>query len=94
MIEVPKEKLTWGKGVEFISNYNSAKGSERSFCCKCGGPLPNLDGDFYWVPAGILDTPYQARIKAHIYVGSKLQWEEIGGGAPQYSENIAEKKIN
>lgn len=90
MIVVPSETFTWTKGVESIAVYKPEKGSERPFCFKCGGPLPKRDGEVYWVPAGILDSDYKATVKAHIFVGSKLDWEEIGGNAPQYHENITQ----
>lgn len=88
MIVVPRNTLTWIKGLDSISTYKSENGGGRSFCGNCGGPLPNEDGDVYWVPAGILNGDYKATVKAHIYVGSKLPWEEIGGSAPQYEENV------
>lgn len=88
MIVVPKETFTWVQGTDLISAYKSENGRTRSFCSNCGTSLPDQDGDLVWVPAGILDTQYSASVKAHIYVGSKLPWEEIGGDAPQYEEDI------
>lgn len=88
MIVIPSEAFTWVKGAESISIYQTQNGFMNSFCQSCGCSLPNRDGKVYWVPAGILDSEYSASIKAHIYVGSKLGWEDIGGNAPQYNENI------
>lgn len=88
MIVVEEKSFSWVSGDELIAFYQADNGSSRSFCRNCGGSLPNRDGAVYWVPAGILDTEYSATVKAHIYVGSKLDWEVIGGGAPQYEEDI------
>ena len=88
MIVVPKETFNWVQETESITTYKSEDGLARSFCSNCGGSLPNQDGDVYWVPAGTINTEYSASVKAHIYVGSKLHWEEIGGDAPQYDEDI------
>ncbi len=88
MIVVPKGDFTWVRGTELISTYKSESGRARSFCSTCRGSLPDQDGDVYWVLAGILNTKYCASVKAHIYVGSKLEWEEIGGDAPQYDGDI------
>ncbi len=88
MIVVPVGIFTWIHGTELIKKYTTRSGSARSFCQNCGGSLPGRDGKVYWVPAGMLDSDYNASVKAHIYVGSKLPWDDIAGSAPQYDENI------
>lgn len=88
MITVDKNKFSWIEGQDFVKVYKGNSGSQRSFCQNCGTSLPVLDGEKYWVPAGVLNGEYEARVKAHIYVGSKTSWDEIGGDAPQYQENI------
>jgi hypothetical protein len=89
MIVIPEDKFHWISGAEKISLYKFASGRERSFCKVCGGTVPRKDSaQRYWVPAGILNSEFSATVKAHIYVGSKLSWECIGGSAPQYHEDI------
>lgn len=90
MILVPTNKFKWLSGVELIAKYKTSVTSVRAFCSVCGCTLPVESGENYWVPAGVLDGEYKAFVKAHIYVGSKLNWEEIGGDAPQFFENITD----
>ncbi|GAB5482661.1 MAG: hypothetical protein Pars92KO_24180 [Parasphingorhabdus sp.] len=46
------------------------------------------------MPAGLLDNdPGQRGYAAHIFVGSKADWEEITDEAPQFSEGFGSARI-
>lgn len=83
---VAKEQLVWQAGEESLSHFSLPDGWSTAFCTTCGSPAPKLhpSGGAWWVPAGLLDQPTGLRVAGHIFVGSKADWEEIGGTAPQY----------
>lgn len=40
----------------------------------------------YWIPAGLLDDSSSSVVAAHLFVGSKASWDEIGDSGEQYTE--------
>ena len=87
MIVVPDNEIIWVSGENQVNTFRSQDKPTRAFCRNCGAAVPKLDNKGnVWVPAGTLDGQFKASVKAHIFVGSKLEWEVIGGSAPQYAE--------
>jgi len=84
---VEKAKFRWLGGQKLVRRYESAPGSFRAFCQKCGslapGQAPYLDT--ISVPAGPLDGDPGVRPKLHVFTASKAPWWEISDDLPQYS---------
>ena len=57
------------------------------FCRRCGTTLCGTHkGQVHGVTLGSIDGDPGVRIGAHIFVGSKAAWDQIGGEAPQLLE--------
>ena len=81
-------QLTWISGEELVQTY-AVEGTRhsRSFCRQCGTPLPQiLGGDRLKLPAGSLDTPAGARPLAHIFTGSRADWDDHLEDVPSFAE--------
>ncbi len=73
---------------ETLAWYRSSQAAERGFCRQCGSNLfwRAFDSGTLSIMAGTLDPPTGLRIGRHIFVGSKSDFYEIGGAAPQHHE--------
>lgn len=72
-----------------MRSYRTEAGVHRLFCGTCGssiiGKRENMP-EIIRVRIGTLDTPVEAKVFAHIFVGSKAQWYEICDDAPKYED--------
>jgi len=79
------------KGENSLRSYRNDAGVHRIFCANCGSPIigkRESAPEIVRVRIGTLDTPVHAKVSAHIFVGSKAEWDEILDDAPQYEERI------
>ena len=79
------------KGQESLRDYRNNAGVHRVFCGTCGSPIigkRESAPETVRVRIGTLDTPVNAKVHAHIFVGSKAEWYEILDGMPQYEERL------
>jgi hypothetical protein len=79
-------------GGDAIAKYESSPGVRLAFCRHCGSSLfSERDSmpDVLRLRLGTLDTAVGAKVSAHIFVGSKADWDEILDDAPQYAERPA-----
>jgi hypothetical protein len=77
------------KGEEDLRTYRTEAGVHRMFCGKCGSPIITKREsmpDTVRLRIGTLNTPIDAKVSAHIFVGSKAEWDDIHDAAPQYHE--------
>jgi hypothetical protein len=77
------------KGQESLRGYRNNAGVYRMFCGTCGSQLfgkRESAPETVRVRIGTLDTPVDAKVSAHIFVGSKAEWDEIHDDVPQYEE--------
>lgn len=83
-----REQFQWIKGLDFISSFKLPSGYRSDFCKHCGSTVPHLmeNGQQYWVPAGLLDESPRSVVSAHLFVGSKASWDEIGDSGEQFIE--------
>ena len=75
-------------GQASFKSYKADTGLKRYFCAECGSPIMSVRDslpDVIRVRLGTLDTPGPAP-GAHIYVGSKAEWDVIRDGLPQHLE--------
>lgn len=74
-----KAELTWLKGEEKAKVFClPSTRHAKSFCSNCGSALPNYDTKLCTlvVPAGCLDSKVSIVPNAHIFVGSRAEWEQ------------------
>ena len=77
----------WTSGADGVRSYATSETGKRRFCGRCGSIVPNLDasGESVGIPLGSLEGPgLDVKLLAHIFVGSKASWGEIGDALPQF----------
>jgi RimJ/RimL family protein N-acetyltransferase len=79
-------------GADLIASYDAPilrapPAYRRSFCRRCGSPVPNPDpgADWFEVPAGGLDGDPGLRPDKHIFVELNPPWFEIADTLPRLS---------
>ena len=85
---VPSANFKFITGGDLIDVYESSPGTRRAFCRVCGSRAPSEsgDGEFYFVPVGLLDDDPGVKPALHMFVGSKAPWWEITDNLPQFEE--------
>jgi hypothetical protein len=85
---VSGDQFKWLSGEELVRTFARPSGYGVAFCAVCGSPAPdpNRSRTRYSIPAGLLDDDPPLRVAQHIFVGSKAQWDTVGGDAPQFDE--------
>jgi hypothetical protein len=81
----------WVSGENEIQLYKTSSGYRSVFCKTCGSrlPDPNPEETTFWIPAGLLNTSeIDAKVSAHIFVGSKASWYVIGDDGIQHLEHF------
>lgn len=90
---VDAEVFTFRSGEELLTAYESEPGNYKYFCSRCGSPVMNKnDAKPQWVRIrlGTIEDPIAERPGAHIFVGSKANWEQICDDLPQYEAYVME----
>ncbi len=84
----PLTGLRWIQGEDAIVSYASTAHSHRSFCRHCGSVAPNLmpEAGIAACPAGNLMGDFSVDSQAHIFVGSKAEWEILTDSLPRFDE--------
>lgn len=80
-------------GGDALKWYASSDHAERGFCGVCGSSLlwRPRDGSRMSVLAGTLDPPTGLTISAHIFVGSKSDYDEIADNVPHYEGSAGDQ---
>lgn len=80
-------------GEENLSIFESSTGNWRKFCSTCGCHLfmtvdDFLDEIYVWVASldGGAHPGHPADKEVHIFVGSKVPWEQVADGLPQFDQ--------
>ncbi len=74
-------------GEHELTTYSSDHVQSKYFCNHCGSPIISRrtdQPDTVRVRLGTIDSDITERPEAHIFVGSKANWEEISGRLPQF----------
>ena len=86
VVVFPNEAFKLLRGAENITQWSKPDADWQSWFCKtCGSALPgkNDDANMY-APAGLItEGGENLKVAQHFFVGSKAEWEDIGGDAPQ-----------
>jgi hypothetical protein len=80
-------KLIWLAGENQVTTYHlPSTRHTKSFCKVCGSALPRLPAGATTlvVPAGSLESPVTIRPNAHIFVGSRADWDRELETVPTY----------
>ena len=76
-------------GKDALAGFKSSPDLVRHFCRNCGSPIysqrPSTP-ELVRLRIGTLDTTISTRPSAHIYVGSKAEWDAIHDDLPQHAE--------
>ena len=74
-------------GENLLTSYEPSPGYAKLFCSKCGSPIiskSNKNPGVVRVRIGTIESDIRERPKAHIFVGSKANWEVVCGELPQF----------
>ena len=91
VVIVPNAAFHWLRGQDATKTWSKPDADWQShFFETCGSAVPGAnDPEHIFVPAGLLNTEIDTlKVKAHIFVGSKAAWDEIGDDGVQYWERI------
>ena len=87
-LRVARDAFRFVHGAECVARYAlpAPQRYATSFCADCGSRVPSAPDGAATVtlPAGAIDTPLQRLPAAHLCVGSKAPWYEIGDAWPQF----------
>ena len=80
----------WLQGSDGVREFQCESGFLRRFCPDCGSILPQFlpDHQLYWIPVGLLDSDPGIRLKQHIHVNSKADWEVLDQETRQHGEGF------
>jgi len=74
-------------GEHLLSRYEPSRGYAKFFCSRCGSPIISKSEQkpgVVRVRIGTIESVITERPMAHIFVGSKANWEEISDSLPQF----------
>lgn len=77
-------------GADSLREFESSPGKVRVFCMTCGSPIYaylRKSADVLRIRLGSLDTPLDARARAHTFVSDKADWEDLDAfsGLPRFA---------
>ena len=86
-IGVSRDRFAIVAGEGDLASFTTPTGTRRSFCRRCGSKIAveNDAWDALYVPAGTIDTALPHRPQLHMYVRSRVPWNEIEDGLPQFA---------
>lgn len=87
---VNEASISWEGDSALIKAYKipDAERFTRTFCSKCGGPLPReiKEMRMVFIPAGTLDDEPDIRPQARIFYSSRASWSCSDDGIPSYPD--------
>lgn len=89
---IAPHNLTIRAGATELKWFASSSHAERGFCSVCGSSLfwKPTDATRIAVLAGTIEPPTRLVIAAHVYVGDKSDYYEIGDEAPRFSQGAGD----
>lgn len=88
--EAKAENFQWVDGESLVKTYLGGNGTARKFCENCGSSLifvpSNDDGQLVEFTLGTLDTEINERPDAHVFVGSKPNWNDLHDNLPKFDQ--------
>jgi hypothetical protein len=80
-------RLTWTRGHDRITEFESSPGKKRAFCNACGTPLYSRRDDrpeVLRLRIGCIDTPLAITPQAHIFSEDLPAWADLDAAYPRY----------
>lgn len=87
--KVPRKRFRVTKDEGSLRRYESSAGAWRVFCGTCGSPAyadVAADKEHIRIRLGTLEREAQAEIAAHVWIGSKAEWDAITFELPRYEK--------
>jgi hypothetical protein len=81
--------LRFLSGENNLTGYQSSEDQVKYFCKTCGSPIMSRRlsvTDKVRVRLGTIDSDIAERPEAHIFVGSRANWEDMNATLPEYDE--------
>jgi hypothetical protein len=93
---IAREQFAWQSGCAQIKEFVTQSGFKSHFCANCGSPLPNLTAadSAYWVPAGLLEADTGLEVVAHVFTGSRADWDILPEAAIHFTEMPVAEVMN
>lgn len=88
---VAAHDFTFLSGEDNLSAYQYAERQKKYFCRSCGSPIMSKNEtrpEVIRIRLGTIESEIKERPRAHIFVTSKANWEEITDDLPCYDEYI------
>jgi len=86
---VEKDGFKFVCGEDELTGYQSSSQRTKYFCKHCGSPIMSkntLAPNIVRIRLGSLEGDIQEKPKAHIFVASKANWEEINDNLAKYDK--------
>ncbi|MCF8500330.1 MAG: GFA family protein [Rhodospirillum sp.] len=85
--EVDPDRFSWTQGEHLLVSYPADGTPGKRFCRVCGSTLCGVvGGRVHGVTLGTLDQDQGITLEAHIFMGSKPAWDDIGEDTPRFEE--------
>ena len=84
---VSKDGFRFVSGEDDLTSYQSSPQRVKYFCKHCGSPIISKNSsqpDIVRIRLGSIEGDIKEKPKAHIFVGSKANWEVINDNLPKY----------
>jgi hypothetical protein len=95
IVVVPRERFHWIRGEDHCTTYTLRETYTITRCKTCGTPLPaEEDDDNVYLTAGTLDEPLGATVKAHIFCGSRPDWDRDSEGTKHFVERSSGPEVD
>lgn len=95
---VRKERFRWISGEHLLKGYRAPNGTVRKFCSHCGSSMVFVpaagDGGLVEIALGTLDSDLDFVPDAHIFVGSKANWDVPCDDLPKYVDDRGSERVD
>ncbi|MEJ2631448.1 MAG: GFA family protein [Acidihalobacter sp.] len=95
---VRRECFRWVSGESLLKGYRAANGTVRKFCSNCGSSMVFVpaagDGGRVEIALGTLDSELDFAPDAHIFVGSKANWDALCDELPKYVADRGSERVD
>jgi hypothetical protein len=88
---VPVERYRVLSDTSTIKEYQSSPGVWKAFCTRCGSPAYSRverDAGHIRLRLGTLPREAEAVVTAHVWVGSKAAWDQLGPNLPCFVRGV------
>jgi len=86
---VASHAFRFTKGEDQLTGYKSSPTQTKYFCRHCGSPVISKKSDtpsVVRIRLGTIESPINEQPEAHIFTGSKADWDIICDDLPQFKD--------